>query len=445
MAIWTTPDQRQKFYVQHLRGDTYQSIADDEGVSKECVRYWCRRQRDGGSYWSTYRREPGGLLSHFDPKVRYCVLRLRLEHPRWGPNRIRARLMKRPSLRGLALPSDSSIGRYLHQWPDFRRTRKGKTNRPRPKQPIAVHQRWQIDFKTNIVLADSPHVHLHTVRDPVGEVCSGASLFSVEQANVRTQRVPLEHARSTLRKCFAWWNTLPDEVQTDGEPTLVAQPGDYFPSTFTLWLKGLGIKHLVIRSGRPTDNAEVERCHRTINDYAIVGNENRSVVELQSILDEAVLELAFSLSSRAEGCAGQSPMEAHPELLEPRRSFRPEHELAHFDLTLVDAFLSTFTWTRKVGKTGQICLGGYHEYYSVGRAYARQEVSIRFDPADRHLVFYLPKSEETDEDGDDLQEIGRRPARNLEIEDLTGLIPWPVDLVPQQLPLPLFLAKGVYC
>ena len=43
------------------------------------------------------------------------------------------------------------------------------------------------------------------------------------------------------------------------------------------------------------------------------------------------------------------------------------------------------------------------------------------------------------------QEIGRRPARNLEIEDLTGLIPWPADLVPQQLPLPLSFVEGVSC
>jgi len=305
-----------------------------------------------------------------------------------------------------------------------------------------VHQRWQLDFKVDIALQDGTVVDLHTVRDPVGEACIGAVVHVTEQVNTRTKRVPMEDARMTLRRCFDQWSTLPDEVQTDGEPTLAVRKGDAFPSTFTLRLTGLGIVHLVTRAGKATDNAQVERCHRTVNDYAIVGNEKHPVVELQSILDDAVVELAFDLPSHAEECAGRTPVETHPELLEPRHPFRAEHELALFDLKRVDAFLSTFTWTRKANKTGQICIGGQHKYYSVGRAYARQEVVVRFDPADRHFVFYLPDSEQDDLDQAVLQEIGRRPARNLEIEDLTGLATWPPGLVPQQLPLPLCFVEG---
>jgi hypothetical protein len=114
MARQTTTEQRRRFYERHLRGETYQEIADSEAVSKECVRYWYRHQRDGGKVQSQYRRVPAGLISRFDPLVRYGILRLRLEHPRWGPNRIHARLRKRSSLHGLLLPSESSIGRYLH-------------------------------------------------------------------------------------------------------------------------------------------------------------------------------------------------------------------------------------------------------------------------------------------------------------------------------------------
>jgi hypothetical protein len=250
----------------------------------------------------------------------------------------------------------------------------------------------------------------------------------------------MEAVRSTLRRAFSHWQTLPEEIQTDGETTLVVQKGDAFPSTFTLWLTGLGIKHLVTH--QVTENAEVERCHRTVNDYAIVGNEEHSVTELQPILDQAVWELTYKLPSRAQGCAGRTPIAAHPELLHPERSFQPEHELDVFDLKRVDAFLATFTWTRKVGKTGQINLGGQRKRYSVGRAYARQEVAVRFDPADRHFVFHLPDPEQDDMDPKNLPEIGRRPARNLEIEDLTGLATWPDGLLPQQLPLPLCFEEG---
>jgi len=288
MTIWTTTQQRQEFYERYQRGENYQKIADDSGVSKECVRYWCRRQRDGGNCQTVYRRELAGLLSRFAPRMRYCILRLRLEHPRWGPNRIRERLNKRPSLRGLNLPSEASIGRYLHQWSRFRRRPKPKkAPSQRPKQPTAVHQRWQLDFKVKIALQDGTLVNLHTVRDPVGEAYIGAAVFPSGQVGGKAERVKLEDVRSILRTCFAHWGTLPDEIQTDGEPVLIGRAGqEFFPSRFTLWLKGLGIDHLVI--GKVTDNAEVERCHRTINDYAIVGNEDATPAQLQAMLEQAL-------------------------------------------------------------------------------------------------------------------------------------------------------------
>ncbi len=432
MAERTSVAQRQEFYRRHQAGQSYRAIAEQMGVSPECVRYWCRRQRDGGDCQTRYVRRSPGLLSRFEAKVRYVILRLRLAHPRRGPGRIRLGLTKRPSLKGLRLPSETQIGRYLHQWPRFRRRRSARPVRERPHSPTQVHQRWQLDFKMGLALQDGSQVNLHTVWDPVGAACLGAVVTPAGRTGQEPKKVTAAQAQATLRRCFARWGTLPHEVQTDGEATLVGQPQGDFPSSFTLWLKGLGIEHLVTRPGRPTDNAEVERGHRTVNDYAIVGNEKADPDRLQSILDQAVDELAFELPSRAKGCAGRPPIEAHPELLQAPRPFRPELELAHFDLQRVDTYLATLTWKRTVGKTGQIDLGGHR--YSVGRPYARRQVDIHFDPTDRHFVFYDP-----DQPG---LEIRRRPARGLDVSDLTGLATQPTGLGPQQLPLPgLSLAK----
>jgi len=442
MKKHTTPSQRRTFYALHKQGLSYREIAEQYGLSRGCIRYWCRRQRDGGSCKSSYQRKSSGILSRFDGLVRYKVLRFRLEHPKWGPRTIGYHLTKVPSLKGLRLPSRTQIGRYLHQWERFRRKRKKPSEDTRPDPPTEVHQCWQIDFKIDIGLADGTTVDLHTVRDPVGEACLGAVLHSTQQVNMRTKRVSMQDVRTTLRYCFDVWNTLPDQVQTDGESTLVTSREDAFPSIFTLWLVGLGILHRVIRRGMPTDNAEVERCHRTVHDYAIVGNEHHPIVKLQSILDDAVAEMAIDLPSRADGCAGRTPAEAHPELFRPRRFFRAELELALFDLRRVDAFLSTFTWTRKANKTGQICIGGQKQRYSVGRAYAHKQIWIRFDPADRCFVFYRPTSALDESVHERLREIGRRPARNLEVEDLTGLATRPASLVPQQLAFPFCFAEG---
>jgi transposase len=155
MSKHTSPEEREAFFRQHQAGSTYRLIADQHGVSMECVRYWCRHQRDGGRTLTVYHRQPQGILSHFDHMVRYVILRLRLEHPRWEPERIRHHLTKHPSLRGLRLPSPASIGRYLHQWPRFRRRPKSRTPpKRRLRQPQFVHQRWQVDFKEKIPVAD---------------------------------------------------------------------------------------------------------------------------------------------------------------------------------------------------------------------------------------------------------------------------------------------------
>ena len=437
MTLRTTVQQRHDFDRRHQAGETYQQIADSEGVSRECVRYWCRWQRDGGDCHSRYRRQSQGLLSQFDLLVPYCILRVRLEHPRRGPSRILNDLRKRPSLQGLRLPSESSIGRYLHQWSRFRRQPKQEIEQKRPRQPTEVHECWQIDFKMGIPQQGRHLVNLHTVRDPVGEACIGAFVTPAGPVGRNPRKVTMEQVRSVLRTCFTRWGTLPDAIQTDRETILIGQPQDSFPSIFTLWLTGLGIEHRITRPGKPTDNAEVERCHRTVNDYAIVGNEDADLGQLQAFLDQAEEELNWELGSRAEGCQGQPPIFAHPELLESRRPYRPEHELALFDLSRVDAYLATFTWQRKVGKTGQISLGSHRQRYTVSRTYARQQVLVRFDPNDRHFVFY---------DIDDPEkEIRRQPAKNLEAADITGLAPWPVGLIPQQLPLPLIDFEGVDC
>jgi transposase InsO family protein len=230
-------------------------------------------------------------------------------------------------------------------------------------------------------LKDGSLVNLCTIRDPVGEACIGAFAFLAGRAGKRGRRVRFEEVRLALWICFVRWNTRPEEVQTDNEVVFAGQPQDTFPTPFTLWLRGLGISHLFIRSGEPTDNAEVERCHRTVNDYAIVGNEYADLNGLQAVLDQAVYELCY--------------------------------ELALFDLHAADAVLAALTWERKVAKTGQVTLGGRHQYYSIGRAYARRTVLVRFDPQDHHFVFF-------DKDDPDTA-IRRRPATGLELEDLTGL------------------------
>lgn len=264
-------------------------------------------------------------------------------------------------------------------------------------------------------------MHLYTVRDPVGAAFVGAEVYKVA---TKRSKVSRQSVQEVLRTSFAHFG-LPEEVQTDWEPVLHSQPGDNYPSLFSLWLVGLGIKHVHSRPGVPTDDAEVERGHRTLYEYAIADHLDWPFEQLRPHLHQACNELNYEYPSRAHGCQACPPMVAHPELLQPPRPFDPQQELAHFDLNRVDAFLATFTFERKVGKYGQVSLGKQHTRYSLGRAWAGQIVQIRFDPADRCLV--------ASSNG---KEISRWKIRNLVTEDIVGFSSNTPCPLPQQLPLP---------
>jgi hypothetical protein len=284
-----------------------------------------------------------------------------------------------------------------------------------------------MDFKVAIPY-DNQWLHLHTVRDPVSSVYIGAFLFVVPRAS---SQVSFEQVRLTLRRCFQQWGTLPERIQTDGEASLINLHHVQFPfpTPFILWLTGLGIAHVVIHC--VTQNAEVERCHRSIWDYVLSGARLPPMPQRQALLDQALYELNHELASRAHGCHGRPPLTAHPEALQPVRSYRRSHELLLFSLPKVDAYLSTLTWQRQVTVNGTIQLGGQANRYSVGRAYAQQIVSVRFDPTDRHFVFYTTSEPP--------EIIRRLPAKHLTAAHLTGLTTNCASLGPQQLPLPCLL------
>ena len=431
MSEQTTPDQRRSFVEQHRDGRSYRRIAETAHVSPMCVRYWCRRLVRGRPAKTAYRRRPGGILQSFHPSVRYVVLRLRLEHPCWGPHVIRVHLPQRPSLLGLHLPCAASIGYYLHQWPEFRRPLRPCPPAPQPNAATHVHEVWQIDYKMAIPTVDGKLINLVDLRDPVGAAIIGCFSHIAGEKDQRCRYLTWPQVRHDVRVCLARWGTLPDRIQTDNEAVFIGKPHSNFPSAFVLWMKGLGIDHVAIRPGCPTDNAEVERQHRTVYEYSLAGCTTPAA-GLQLVLDQGLHDLNQEMPSQAQGCHGQPPLTAHPQLLQPRRPFSAEQELAHFDLALVDAYLATFTWLRKVGKKGQVNLGGRQEKYMVGKTYAGQQVVARFDPAGRQIVFSDRES----------KEIRRYPCRGLGISELTGLDTWPEDLGVQQPRLPLDFSPG---
>ena len=148
-------------------------------------------------------------------------------------------------------------------------------------------------------------------------------------------------------------------------------------------------------------------------------------------------ELNAECPSRAKGCGGQPPLVAHPELLIPRRPYRPEWETALFDLTRVEAYLTQLSWARLVSQVGQVSLGGYR--YGLGVAWAGQTVTIHFEPSSHQFVFTQLRPER--KRGLPQPELApiQLPAQGLSVEDLTGLPVALTQLPTRQLMFPLLM------
>lgn len=408
----TSFEQRHQIQQRTARDEHLVNIAQDMHLGYNTVRKWAHRSHS--DLTSYYGRPAHGALSTFAPLVRYVALRLKRENPQWGPNVILDAMGQRPSLkrRRLRLPHRAALARYYQQWPRLlakRRARYPKVTALSPLRPTRVHEQWQYDFKATRFVRGVGVIALADLRDPV----SGVTLLSVAHLvgqRRATRQVSLREIQADFRAAFSEWG-LPERVKTDHQSQFYDNTSrSAFPSLFTFWLVGLGITHELGRPAHPTDQPQVERCHRTMNNLAVGNRAFTGLAALQRHLKHERERANARLPSYAADCQGRPPLVAHPEALVVQRPYAACDELHLFHLARVDAFLATQRWFRQVSDMGQVSLGAH--IYGMGVAYKRQTVVITFDATDRHFVFRA----------EDETLIKRLPARGLEVSDITGLL-----------------------
>lgn len=411
-----TEVEKSRIYQGKLDGKTLANVAAEVGCSEPCARKWWRCGRDHG--WQGLRqarrgRGPSGTLSHFAPIVADKALAHKQEHQRWGAQRVLLQLQREPELDGLALPSNSRLAVYFKEkCPACVHTPRKRAQPVAPAVATEVHEVWQMDGQENVQLHDGDIATIASIRDPAGAAMVASVAYSTKTAR-RWRKLTIEELRHLFRVAFSEWGTLPDRVVTDNEAGQVGNTTDpLFPSLFTLWLVGLGIQHHPIRPHRPTDQAHVERNHRTLAAFTYAEADLRDLSSLQQALDRERHLYNHAFPARASQCQGRPPLEVYPALLQARRPYHPQLELTLFSLQRVLDYLAQISFKRKVSAKGQLRVG--RARYSVGSRYAAQAVQVRLDPDAIHWVFYHAET------GD---EITRRPARGLDLHTLTGLDP----------------------
>ena len=405
-------------------GYSDRQIAERVGWSVAVVRKWrCRGQRQGRTGMSSRQGRPAtGALGTFPPAVRDTLRAWRQAHPGWGPKTLRAELARDPAFAGQALPSRSSIARWVKE-SELTRTYHKHRELPHTTAPAsqAPHEEWEMDARGYQWVPEVGVIALINVNDVFSKV--KVMSYPCWLGEKRATRHPTTaDYQLVLRLAFTEWG-LPDRLAVDHDSVFYDNTSKSpFPTRFRLWSVALGVSLTFGRKHQPTDQALTERSHQTWYHQVLEGQSFPTLTALQQALVERRTFLNEHLPCSSLG--ELPPLVAFPQARTPRRLYRPEWETELLDLSRVHAYLAQGHWFRKSSAVGTVSLGG--QVYYLGKQWSRQEVEITFDAQDQHLVFRLA----------DEAHIKRLPTQGLTLSDLMAELDPLARLDQFQLALP---------
>jgi transposase InsO family protein len=426
MAQRTPLTQAEKKIIGEKKtgGMSLLQISTELQCSPETVRKWWRCGRDQRIV-QPRGRPKRGPLSTYPQSVIEKALELKKSHPHWGPKKVRLEMKPLLSLSDRELPSPARLSvLYKQRCPEAVQPRQRRLLPPPNPKVSYVHQRWQMDAKEGIPVG-TERANVQEIEDIYSGLMITSLAFLTPQTTNGWQHLHREEHQQALRWAFSEWG-LPEEVQTDHDSVFVNSTDPGFPTLFTLWLIGLEVAHVLSRPHRPTDQARVERNHRTQGDFVWKDQSFEQLSAFQTALDHHRQVFNEQYPSQATHCHGHPPLVVFPTAHFSGRSYHPDLEWGLFDLKRVDAFLAKQVWTRKVAQNGTVHLAD--EYYILGSAWKSQWVSVTFLPDSRSFHFQT-------KDGAVIMD---HPARRLEKDQIIGLIPAHIPMpIGFQLPLPI--------
>lgn len=262
--VWTgqsLEEVKRRFIVDRLSGDwdDMSELCSHYGVSRETGYTLMRRyEREGFAAVVARSRAPLVQARAVEESVCEALVECRLEHPSWGPRKLKAFLQRRQPQ--LVWPAASTIGDLLKRrgLVGKRRRRRSALPLTRPFAPItAANQTWCIDFKGWFRTGDGQRCDPLTVSDAMSRYLIGCRICAPTGAGVDAEM-------DRLLKQFG----LPDRLRMDnGSPWGSAGAGG-LSALSVKWLKlGLGLEF--ITPAQPQENGRHERLHGTLKDETL--------------------------------------------------------------------------------------------------------------------------------------------------------------------------------
>jgi len=246
-----------EFALKALRTDNFRALCAEYGISAKTGYKW--RQRlllRGTEGLAEQSRRPHSHTAQLSMDVVCEIVRLKGQHPYWGPRKIRA-LYER--MHGSAA-SESSFKRVLLRagMTEPRRKRRPATEAGRlwsERRGRAPNEVWTVDFKGWWYDQARQRCEPLTVRDEY-------SRYILELRRLPDART--ETVRLCFERLFERYG-LPEAIRSDNGAPFAHTQALFGLSRLSVWWVALGIDLERGRPGHPQDNGGHERMHRDIS------------------------------------------------------------------------------------------------------------------------------------------------------------------------------------
>jgi putative transposase len=249
-------DQKTQFVSEYLRDSlSFTELCQRYHISRKTGYKWIARYEALGPAGLVDRsRRPHSLPSQTPETVRLAIIEARRRHPSWGAKKL-LKLLQRKGPQS-SWPSRWTVCEILKREGLVRqKTQRRKTGHPGKPTSIvtAANELWCVDFKGQFKTRDGRYCYPLTVTDSYSRYLIGChGLLSTETLG----------AKEVFKSLFKKYG-LPSAIRSDnGTPFASTALGRL--SELSVWWIRLGIRPELIQPGKPQQNGQHERMHRTL-------------------------------------------------------------------------------------------------------------------------------------------------------------------------------------
>jgi len=343
-------------------GEKLTDLCREYGISRKTGKKFKKRFKERGvTGLEDQSRAPRVIPHKTPPEIVELLVAERMQHPTWGPRKIRETLR-----RGLGrpFPASSTIGDILavHGLIAPRRLRKRHVATPTGlREASGPNDVWCIDYKGQFRLGDGSYCYPLTLTDQFSRYivgCEGMAAISDEEA------------RDLCEEVFRTYG-LPKVMRSDNGTPFASTGLAGLTKLSVYWLR-LGITPERIRPGHPEENGRHERMHRTLKRET-TRPARGNLLQQQEAFDQFVD--VFNRERPHEALDMKRPSEVYTPSLTPHPPKLPELVYPTHDDVLL------------VSNTGLIHMPGRRQVY-LAKSLSGEHVGIREETADRWLVTF---------------------------------------------------------